>query len=120
MKRALALSPDYDEGAIHEFYVSFDASRSKSEGGGPESAKAHLDRAQQLSHGYKLGSIVSYAEGVLVGQQKKKEFSELLQKVVDADVYSEEPAWKKQRLANIIAQQRAQWLLGRLSDLFAE
>jgi predicted anti-sigma-YlaC factor YlaD len=120
MKRALALDPDYDEGAIHEFYVSFDAARGKGEGGGPESAKAHLDRAQQLGHGYKLGSIVSYAEGVLIAQQKKSEFVALLQKVVDTNVYSEEPAWKRQRLANIIAQQRAQWLLGRLSDLFAE
>ena len=120
MKRAQALEPDYDEGSILEFYISFDAARSKEQGGGPERAKHHLDEAQKLSHGYKLGSIVSYAEGVLIGQQKKAEFSQLLQKVVDTDVYSEDPAWRRQRLANIIAQQRAQWLLGKLSDLFAE
>lgn len=120
MQRALALAPDYDEGAIHEFYVSFDASRSAQEGGGPERAKAHLDKAQQLSHGYKLGSLVSYAEGVLIGAQKKAEFAELLRKVTETDVYSDEPEWRRQRLANIIAQQRARWLLSRLSDLFAE
>lgn len=120
MRRAQALAPNYDEGAILEFYISFDAARSKQEGGGPERAKEHLERAQQLSRGYKLGPILSYAEGVLVSQQKKAEFSQLLQKVVGTDVYSEDPAWRRQRLANIIAQQRARWLLGKLSDLFAE
>lgn len=119
MQRAQALSPDYDEGAIHEFYVSFDAARSPQQGGGPERAKAHLDQAQKLGRGYKLGSIVSYAEGVLISQQKKAEFVQLLRKVVDTDVYSEDPAWRQQRLANIIAQQRARWLLGK-SDLFAD
>jgi predicted anti-sigma-YlaC factor YlaD len=120
MQRAKALEPNYDEGAIYEFYISYDAARSKQQGGGPERAKEHLDRAQQLGRGYKLGGIVSYAEGVLIAQQKKAEFAQMLQKVVDTDVYSEDPAWKRQRLANIIAQQRAQWLLGKLSDLFAE
>jgi predicted anti-sigma-YlaC factor YlaD len=120
MQRAQALQPDYDDGAIFEFYVSFDAARSKQQGGGPERAREDLERAQKLGKGYKLGSIVSYAEGVLIGEQKKAEFVQRLRKVVETDVYSEEPAWKQQRLANIIAQQRAQWLLSRLSDLFAE
>jgi len=120
MQRALALQPDYDEGAIFEFYVSFNAARSKQQGGGPERAKQDLEQAQKLGKGYKLGSIVSYAEGVLISEQKKAEFVQLLRKVVETDVYSEEPAWKTQRLANIIAQQRAKWLLSRLSDLFAE
>ena len=120
MLRAQALAPDYDEGAIHEFYVSFDASRSKEQGGGPERAKAHLEKAQQLGHGYKLGSIVSYAEGVLISEQKKAEFVQLLRQVSETDVYSEKPEWRRQRLGNIVAQQRARWLLSRLSDLFAE
>lgn len=118
--RAFALQPDYDEGAIHEFYVSFDASRSEQQGGGPAKSKQHLDKAQELSHGRKLGSIVSYAEGVLVQQQKKAEFVALMQKLADTDVYQDSPEWKRVRLANIIARERARWLLSKLSDLFAE
>ncbi len=118
--RAFALQPDYDEGALHEFYVSFDASRSEQQGGGPAKSKQHLDKAQELSKGRKLGSILSYAEGVLVQQQKKAEFVALLQKVVDTDVYQDAPEWKRVRLANIIARERARWLLSKLSDLFAE
>lgn len=120
MQRAFALTPDYDEGAIHEFYVSFDSTRSAQQGGGPERAKEHLDKAQKLGRGYKLGSLVSYAEGVLISQQKKAEFTQLLRKVVETDVYVDDPAWRQQRLANIVAQQRARWLLGKLSDLFSD
>lgn len=118
--RAFALDPDFDEGTLHEFYVSFDASRSEQEGGGPARSKEHLDRAQALCKGHKLGSILSYAEGVLVQQQKKAEFVALLQKIVDTDVYRDDPDWKRVRLANIIARERARWLLGKLGDLFAE
>ena len=63
---------------------------------------------------------MSYAEGILLQQQKKAEFVKLLEQIVAADVYSEDPTWKKNRLANIIAQERSRWLLGKLSDLFAD
>lgn len=120
MTRALALNESYDEGALHEFYVSFAGALGDGSGGGPKRAKEELDRALKLGDGKKLGVLVSYAEGILVAQQKKAEFQQMLKRVTDADVYAEEPAWKKQRLANILAQSRAKWLLGKLSDLFAE
>ena len=47
-------------------------------------------------------------------------YETMLQQVLAADVLSEDPSWKKQRLANIIAQERSRWLLGKLADLFAE
>ena len=120
MERALELDESFDEGSLHEFFVSYDSSRSEDQGGGPVAAKKHLDIAQKQNGARKLGSIVSYAEGVLQAQQKKAEFVKLLEQVVATDVYSEEPSWKKQRLGNIIAQERARWLLAKLSDLFAE
>lgn len=120
MARAQALDEEYDEGAIHEFYVAFDAGRPESQGGGPGRAKQHLDRALVLNKGYKLGSTVSYAEAVLVQQQKKKEFAETLKKIVEVDVYADDPNWKKNRLGNIVAQARARWLLSKQSELFAD
>lgn len=112
--RALALDPDYDSGALHEFYVSLDAAADKA-----DSAKAHLDKAQQLNGGRRLGAQVSYAEGVLVQRQDRAGFQRLLQAVLDVDVYRADPQWKKERLANVIAQQRARWLLSKIDDLFA-
>ncbi len=40
MERALALDEAWGEGAIHEFFLAYDAARSAAEGGGPERAEA--------------------------------------------------------------------------------
>jgi len=79
-----------------------------------------MNRAIELNKGYKLGVLVSYAEGILIAQQKKAEFTQLMQKVLATDVYSEDPSWRRNRLANIVAQQRARWLMDKLVEIFAE
>jgi hypothetical protein len=116
MDRALALDEAWEEGTIHEFYVSYDATRSAAEGGGPERARAHLDRALALSMNKKLGPLVAWAEGVLVQRQDRKEFTRVLEEVVRADPGRE----KRYTLANIIAQRRARALLAHADDLFLE
>jgi predicted anti-sigma-YlaC factor YlaD len=114
MERALALDEAWDEGAIHEFFVAYDAARSAAEGGGPERAKAHLERALALSMNKKLGPRVSFAEGVLVQRQDRAEFTRVLEEVLRADP-GEVP---RHRLANVLAQRRARALLAHADDLF--
>jgi hypothetical protein len=113
-ERALALDEAWGEGALHEFFVSLDATRSAAEGGGPERAKAHLERALALSMNKKLGPHVAYAEGVLVNAQDRERFERTLGEVLRADP-GEVP---KYRLANILAQRRARLLLDHADDLF--
>jgi len=114
MDRALALDETWGDGAIHEFFVTYDATRSAAEGGGPDRARAHLDRVMAISMNKKLGPLVSYAEGVLVQQQNRDEFVRVLQEVVRADP----GAVPRFRLANLIAQRRAKALLAHADDLF--
>jgi predicted anti-sigma-YlaC factor YlaD len=114
MERALALDAGWNEGAIHEFFVAYDATRSAAEGGGPERAKAHLDRALAMSMNKKLGPRVSFAEGVLVQRQDREGFTRVLEEVTRADP-GEVPRY---RLANILAQRRARALLAHVDDLF--
>jgi predicted anti-sigma-YlaC factor YlaD len=116
MHRALELDESFDNGALHEFYLTWYAGHSKQEGGGPEKAREELQKARALSGNKKLAPLVSFAESVLVDQQKKAEFEKLLQEVLAFDVDSA-PDF---RLTNTLAQRRARWLLGRISDLFAE
>jgi predicted anti-sigma-YlaC factor YlaD len=115
-RRALALDESADEGAVHEFFVSYEGARSVAEGGGPEKARKHLDRALELSHGKKLSPLVSFAEAVDVSAQNKKEFTQLLGRVLAYDVDAD----LDHRLVNTLAQQRARWLLSRTNDLFAD
>ena len=51
-----------------------------------------------------------------MGEQNRKEFQELLEKALEVDVSRPVP-W---RTANILAQKRARWLLGRADELFIE
>jgi len=113
MERALALNESWGEGAIHEFFVSYDATRSAAEGGGADRARQHLERALALSDGKKLGPRVAYAEGVLVQAQDRTQFTRALEEVLHADA----EAVPRYRLANILAQRRALALLAHADEL---
>lgn len=112
MKRALELDEGYEEGSIHDFFITYDASQ----GAGKEAARKHFLRALELSHNKRLSPYVTYAEAVCVDSQDKKQFVELLHKVLDFDVNSD----PDHRLVNILAQRRARWDMARIADLFAE
>jgi len=114
MNRALELDEDYNNGALHEFFISFDGSRSIAMGGSIERAREHFDRAINLSNGKKASPYVSLAENVSVKQQNVKEFVNLLNKALAIDVDAE----RAYRLENILLQRRASWLLSRIEDLF--
>ncbi|MFN7133699.1 MAG: TRAP transporter TatT component family protein, partial [Myxococcales bacterium] len=116
MGRAYALRPDWDDGAIHEFYISYDGGRSEAMGGSVKKAKEHFDRVMQLTGGKKVGPLVTWAEVVAVEAQNRKEFNELLDKALAFDV-DEAPRF---RLVNVLAQQKARRLKARADDLFLE
>src|SRR3972149_5079474 len=71
-------------------------------------------RALQLSRGSRCSTWLLWAENVSVAQQDVREFEELLDKVISFDV----DAFPEDRLLNILAQQRARWLRGRVDELF--
>ena len=116
MKRALALDETWSLGAIHDFFISWDAGHA-SAGGSIQSAREHFARAMALAQGARIAPLVSLAESVAVPQQNKKEFEQLLNEALKIDV-SKLPA--AQRLANVLAQRRARWLLGRVDELILE
>lgn len=114
MERALELDEGWNDGALHEFFVVYDATRSAAEGGGPQRAWAHLERVNAITMNKKLGPRVSWAEGVLVARGDRDGFVRVLEEVVQADP----GAVARFRLANIIAQRRAKALLAHVDDLF--
>jgi TRAP transporter T-component len=114
MTRALALDESFSEGAIHEFFVSYLATRSAAEGGGVEPTRVHYDRALALSMNKNLGLRVAWAEGVLVQAQDRAAFTTLLEEVLRADPN----AFPRHRLVNVLAQRRAKLLLEHADDLF--
>jgi len=115
MQRAMLLDESWDQGSLHDFFITWEGGRS-SIGGSLDKAKQHFDRAVALSNGQRVSPYVTWAEVISVGAQNKKEFQEMLKTAQEIDV-NKAPA---QRLANVIGQRRAKWLLSRTDELFVE
>ena len=64
----------------------------------------------------RVSPLVSFAETIDVSTQNRKEFQSLLEEALafDANLAPES------RVANLVAQRRARWLLGRTAELFVE
>jgi predicted anti-sigma-YlaC factor YlaD len=115
MRSALALDEAYGDGAIHEVLISIE-SLPANMGGSPERARAHFERARELSKGRRASVYVSFARNVSVTDQDRAGFVRLLGQALSIDP-DEVPS---ARLRNLIAQRRARHLLGIVDDLFFE
>jgi predicted anti-sigma-YlaC factor YlaD len=116
MRRALDLDEDFESGAIHEFFITYEGSRSEAMGGSAERACEHFDRAVALTRGKKASPYVSLASSVAVRKQDFKMFKDLLRKALAVDPNAM-PEW---RLANTLAHEKAQWLLDHSPQLFLD
>jgi predicted anti-sigma-YlaC factor YlaD len=116
LDRALMLDEAYDHGALHEFSITFDPSRPA--GTTPDKQKAHFDRATALSNGLKISPLVTYAQQVAAPAQDKKQYLALLKQAASFDV--DKPEARNNRLANLLAQRRAQYLLDHVDDVFSD
>ena len=116
LDRALELDESYDQGALHEFAITFDSARP--EGTTPDKQKAHFDRAKALANGEKTSALVTWAQAVSGPGQNKAEYESLLKEAASYDV--DQPKARKNRLANVLSQRRAQFLLAHLDDVFSD
>jgi predicted anti-sigma-YlaC factor YlaD len=114
--RAAALDPDFDHGALRTFLIGYEVSRPNAAGDAVERARAHFARAVELTGGLQAGPYVSLAESVAVAQRNRAEYEALLRQAISLDV-DRKPEW---RLANLVMQRRARWLLARLDHQFVE
>ena len=113
MRRALALDEGYERGSIHDFFISYEAGRR------PWAAPStrpgeHFERALAISErppGLALRELRGDGLGGGPGPPGVRAPSEQAL-AVDPDRAPEE------RLANLVAQRRARWLLSRADELF--
>jgi predicted anti-sigma-YlaC factor YlaD len=114
MDRALELDESYDSGAIHNYLITYEMSRPGGTGDAATRSRQHFERALALSGGQQAGPMVAYAEAVCVQKQDLKQFEALLHQALAINPDAK-PEW---RLANLIMQRRAKWLLSRTDQLF--
>jgi TRAP transporter T-component len=111
--RVLELDDTYGRGAAHEFLVSYEGGRP---GGDLAKAREHYRRALELSRGMRASVHLALAEGVDVSSQNLAEFRTMLAAslAVDPDRIPED------RLVNVIAIRRAEWLQTMIPTLFVD
>ena len=108
--RALAVNEAWDRGAIHAFLVTYEMARPDVTGDRVIRARAHFDRAIELSQNQAAGAYVAWAESVCLPREERACFEEALQSAMKIDP-DDDPAT---RLANEIHRRRAAWLLAHV------
>jgi predicted anti-sigma-YlaC factor YlaD len=113
--RVAQLDEGFEDGAVPEFLITFEAART--DVGAEEQQKlmrGHFDRAIEMSKGKRAGTYVSFAEKACLPAQNAAEFKAMLEKALAVDPDAD----PDHRLANLVAQRRARWLLEHVDELF--
>ncbi len=113
VEHALALEESWDAGSLHEVMMVVEA-LPETMGGSAARARRHFERAVELSGGARASPFVGLAASVAVAEQNRAEFEELLERSLAVDVDADPGS----RLANLVAQRRAERLLESADDLF--
>jgi predicted anti-sigma-YlaC factor YlaD len=113
--RVLELDESYARGAVHEVLITLD-SLPESMGGSKDRARQHFERAVELSNGMSAGPFLSFAANSAIPSQDPVEFRRLLDQALEVDPDAE----LSYRLANLIAQRRARFLLEHIADYFLD
>jgi predicted anti-sigma-YlaC factor YlaD len=117
IRRAMELDAAWNEGALPEFLINIEAARSGVAAAELQARiRRYYEQALSLSGGQRASLFVSYAENSSIPAQNRTQFRELLERAlkIDPDQHPET------RLATLLAQRRARWLLGRTDELFLE
>jgi predicted anti-sigma-YlaC factor YlaD len=113
--RVAELDEGFENGAVPEFLITFEAARSDVAAEEQRRLmRQHFDRALALSQGKRAGTYVSFAENASLPAQNAAEFKTMLEKALAIDPDGD----PEHRLANLVAQRRARWLLGHMGELF--
>jgi predicted anti-sigma-YlaC factor YlaD len=105
--RAYELDPDFNKGALDDFFILFYAQVPEGLGGNPALVQTHFERAVEKSDGKAAGPYVSYVQSVCIPAQDYQTFRDYLEKALAIDVDAD-PA---NRLVNVLNQRKAQYLL---------
>jgi predicted anti-sigma-YlaC factor YlaD len=113
LERALALDEGWQDGALHETMIALEGLPAVL-GGSAARARKHFERATTLSRGQSAFSYVTLAAGVSLPAGNRSEFERLLKDALAIDA-AQTP---ERRLANLIAQKHARFLLSNADRLF--
>ena len=114
MNRVIELDETFYYGATHAGLGAYHASRSKTNGGDPEKARYHFDRAFTISKGKLLAVHLLYAKYYSYQIQDRELYLKTLAQVIN----SPEDILPEQALANAVARRKADRMIEEVDELF--
>jgi predicted anti-sigma-YlaC factor YlaD len=116
INRAYQLDPDFNHGALDEFYVLFYGSLPESMGGNKSLVDTYFNRAIEKSKSLSASPYVSYAQTITIPAQDYVSFKKHLEKALAIDPDTD----PSNRLVNILSQRKAKYLLDNAGNFFLD
>ena len=117
LRKCIELDPDWDNGAVYSAMMSFTTTRTDiSEDLLRDSVDFYFNKAILYSDSLDAGPFLAYAESIHKTYQERKEFEDKLNYVINMKTKSR----SRYELTNLIAKNRAEWLLSKTNDYFLE
>ena len=114
LEKAIELDPEWNAGSLYAAMISYSISRPDAKDNADLEALEYFKKANGISKGLDCSYYVSVAEKVYLKRQDRNKFLEYLNKALEVDMDSN-PSLK---LSNALSKSRAEWLIGRVNDLF--
>jgi len=114
VERAYELNPDFNNGALDEFFLLFYGSLPEGMGGDRSKVDLYYQRVLEKTNYLSSGPYVSYAQSICIPAQDYDKFKELLGIALAIDPNAN----PSNRLVNIISQRKAQYLLDSAAQYF--
>jgi predicted anti-sigma-YlaC factor YlaD len=114
MEQVGRLNPRFDPPSVLGFYILYYGSIPDYMGGDLRKARDYFQKAVAASSGRDTSAYIALATTASLKDQSVREFTSLLQKVLDFDPDSA----PENRLVNILNRRKARWLLDHIDDFF--
>ena len=114
LEEGMKLDSSWNFGSFYTAMISYSIIRHDAKEDKFIVAQNYFKKAVEASEGQDLSPYISYAENIAVSRQNKKEFTNMLYKALNIDIYAN----PELTLTNYISRKRANWLLDNIDEFF--
>jgi len=114
LEEGMKLDSSWNFGSFYTAMISYSIIRHDAKEDKFIVAQNYFKKAVEASDGQDLSPYISYAENIAVSRQNKKEFTNMLYKALNIDIYAN----PELTLTNYISRKRANWLLDNIDEFF--
>ena len=114
LESGMKLDPEWNYGSFYTAMISYTLVRHDAKNNKFDVAKEFFERAVDISKGEDLSPYISYAVNIAVSEQDRNEFTNMLYKALNIDIYAN----PELTLSNYMNRKKANWLLDNLEEYF--